>query len=119
MTSAACMVSVDGAPISVCRGADGGLDVDGKVRVCTCSESHLIGRGMQSVRDFVLHTHGEAAIRVAKSFASLSGQPAERIEAIAFSGHPRRAGELRKGSRLLVFRALSKGLAIRLVEKDP
>jgi hypothetical protein len=84
------------------------------------SEYHrLIGRGMQSVRDFVLHTHGEAVVRVAKSLAARLGLTDRLVEAIAYSRCPTLVGELRKGRHLLVSRAFSKGLAIRLVEKDP
>lgn len=84
------------------------------------AESHrLIGRGMQSVRDYVLHVHGEAIVRVAKSLAWRLGLTDRLVEAIAYSGRPRLAGELRKGRHLLVSRAFSKGLAIRLIEKDP
>ena len=79
----------------------------------------LIGRGMQSVRDFVLRTHGEAVVRVAKSLAWRLGLTDRLVEAVSYSGHPGLAGDLRKGKHFLVSRAFSKGLAIRLVEKNP
>ncbi len=85
----------------------------------TSETNRLIGRGMQSVRAFILHTHGEAVVRSAKSLALRLGLTDRLVEAMAYSGHPRLVGELRKGRHLLMARAFSKGLAIRLVEKDP
>ena len=85
----------------------------------TAESNRSIGRGMQSVRDFVLRTHGEAVVRIAKSLASRLGLTDRLVEAIAYSGCPRLAGELCKGRRLMISRACFKGLAIRVVEKDP
>jgi hypothetical protein len=85
----------------------------------TAESNRSIGRGMQSVRDFVLRTHGEAVVRIAKSLASRLGLTDRLVEAIAYSGRPRLAGELCKGRRLMISRACFKGLAIRVVEKDP
>jgi hypothetical protein len=74
---------------------------------------------MQSVRTFVLHTHGKTIVRAAKSLALRLGLTDRLVESISYSGCPKLAGELRQGRRLLSSRAFFKGLAIRLVEKDP
>lgn len=79
----------------------------------------LIGRGMQSIRDFVLRVHGEPLVRVAKAVAARLKLTDRLVEAIAYSGRPVLAGKLRKGRYFIISRAFSKGLAIRLVEEDP
>lgn len=91
-----------------------------KLESARAAESNrMIGRGMQSIRSFVLHAHGEAVVRVAKAFASRLGLTDKLVETVAYSGYPALARDLRKGRHLLMSRAFSKGLAIRLVEKDP
>lgn len=77
------------------------------------------GRGMQSIRDYVLGTHGETVVRLAKSIAAQLGLTARLVESLSYSGRPYLAGELLKGHATLACRALAKGLAIRLCEKDP
>jgi hypothetical protein len=84
------------------------------------AESHrLIGRGMQSVRNFVLRTHGVEVVRIAKALAFRLGLTDRLVEAIAYSGCPVLTGDLRKGRHVLISRAFSKGFAIRVVEEDP
>jgi hypothetical protein len=77
------------------------------------------GRGMQSIRDFVLRVHGRSVIHVAKSLANQLGLGARLVETLAYSGHPHLVGELLRGKAPLAFRAFAKGLAIRLVERNP
>ena len=84
------------------------------------TERHrLIGRGMQSIRDFVLRVHGEPIVCVAKALAARLELTDRLVEAIAYSGRPSLVGELRKDRYVIIFRAISKGMAIRLVEDDP
>jgi len=78
-----------------------------------------IGRGMQSIRDFVLRRHGESVIRVARRIASRRGVTDRLVEALSYSGRPALAGECRQGRRRLAYRALAKGWAARMVEADP
>ena len=77
------------------------------------------GRGMQSIRDYVLGANGETVVRLAKSIAARLGLTARLVESLSYSGRPYLAGELLKGHAALACRALAKGLAIRLRERDP
>ncbi len=77
------------------------------------------GRGMQSIRDFVLRSHGRSVVRAAQSFAEERGLTSSLAESLAYSGHLYLAGKLLRGRLPLVCRAFAKGLAMRLVEKDP
>jgi hypothetical protein len=77
------------------------------------------GRGMQSIRDFVLRVHGRSIVHVAKSLANQWGLGARLVETVAYSGHPHLVGELLRGRAPLACRAFAKGLAIRLVERSP
>jgi hypothetical protein len=77
------------------------------------------GRGMQSIRDFVLRVHGRSVVHVAKSLANELGLGARLVETLAYSGRPHLVGEFLRGRAPLVCRAFVKGLAIRLVERDP
>ncbi len=77
------------------------------------------GRGMQSIRDYILAKDGKVIVRLAKSIAAQLGLTARLVESLSYSGHPSLAGELLKGHAALACRALAKGLAIRLCERDP
>jgi hypothetical protein len=91
-----------------------------KSKTARASETHRsFGRGMQSIRDFVLRVHGRSVVHVAKSLANRLGLGARLVEALAYSGHPYLLGELLRGGAPLVCRAFAKGLAIRLVEPNP
>ena len=81
--------------------------------------NRTIGRGMQSIRDYVLRVHGKAVVRVAKSLALQLGLASQLVEGLAYSGHPDLAGELLTGKLILAACAFVKGLTIRFVEKDP
>jgi Glycosyl transferase family 2 len=76
-------------------------------------------RGMQSIRDFVLRVHGRSVVHVAKSLANQLGLGARLVETLAYSGHPHLVGELLRGRTPLACRAFAKGLAIRIVERNP
>jgi hypothetical protein len=81
--------------------------------------NRTIGRGMQSIRDYVLRVHGNGVVGAAKLLASQLGLASQLVAALAYSGRPVLAGELIKGRKILAGRALVKGLAIRFAEKDP
>ena len=81
--------------------------------------NRLIGRGMQSIRDFVLHLHGECAVRIARRIASKLDLTDRLVEALSYSGHPTVTGESHRGRHRLVCRALAKGWAARIFERDP
>jgi hypothetical protein len=81
--------------------------------------NRVFGRGMQSIRDFVLRTHGESVVEVAKSLALRLGLTTQLVEALSYSGFAKYAGELFSGRRPSGYRALVKGKLIRLVERDP
>jgi len=90
-----------------------------KPKTARVSETNRsFGRGMQSIRDFVLRLHGRSIVHVAESLANQLGLGARLVEALAYSGHPHLVGDLFR-SAPLVCRAFAKGLAIRLVERDP
>jgi glycosyltransferase involved in cell wall biosynthesis len=78
-----------------------------------------VGRGMQSIRDYLLKTHGESIVHAARSVATKMGLTDRLVEALAYSGYPFMAGDFLKGRYLLACRAATKGLAIRMVETDP
>ena len=80
--------------------------------------NRMFGRGMQSVRDFVLRAHGRSVVRIAKSLAAEMGLTSRLVEALAYSGHPHLAGDLLRGRVRLACRAFAKGLAVRVFEKD-
>ena len=80
--------------------------------------NRMIGRGMQSIRDFVLRAHGRSVVRIAQSLAAKMGLTSRFVETLAYDGYPHLAGELLRGRTRLVCRAFAKGLAIRVFEKD-
>lgn len=89
-------------------------------KTARASETYrAFGRGMQSIRDYVLDVHGKAVVHLAKPIAAQLGLTARLVESLSYSGHPYLAGELLKGHAALACRAFAKGLAIRLCEKDP
>jgi hypothetical protein len=75
-----------------------------------------INRGMQSIRNFVLSRHGSTILQIANELASRH-QLADRLEqALAYSGHPFLTAARRPGNAV---RAVAKGLAVRILERDP
>lgn len=77
------------------------------------------GRGMQSIRSFVLRRHGRTVVDTARSIAQERGLNSRLVEALAYSGSPHLAGDLLRGSAYPACRAIAKGLAIRAVQNDP
>jgi hypothetical protein len=81
--------------------------------------NRMIGRGMQSICEFVLRSNGRSVVRIARSLALKLGLTSKLVEAFAYTGNPHLAGELLRGKTRLACRAFAKGWAIRLIEKDP
>jgi hypothetical protein len=77
------------------------------------------GRGMQSIRSFVLRHHGRTVVDVARQISQRRGLNSRLVEALAYSGYPHLAGDLVRGRTSAIFRGLAKGLAIRLIKSDP
>ena len=77
------------------------------------------GRGMQSIRSFVLRCHGQAVVDVATPIAQKRGLNSRLVETLAYSGYPHLAGNLIRGSTYAACRGVAKGLAIRVVQTDP
>lgn len=77
------------------------------------------GRGMQSIRSFVLRCHGRTVVDMAKPIARKRGLNARLLEVLSYSGYPHLAGELIRGGVPTACRGVAKGLAIRVVQNDP
>jgi hypothetical protein len=77
------------------------------------------GRGMQSVRSFVLRCHGRTVVNVARQIAEKRGLNSRLVEALCYSGYPYLAGNLVRGRTYAACRGVAKGLAIRVVQNDP
>lgn len=79
----------------------------------------LFGRGMQSIRSFVLGRHGRTVVDMAKTIAQKRGLDSRLVETLAYSGYPLLAGDLVRGRTSTACRGVAKGLAIRFVQNDP
>jgi hypothetical protein len=77
------------------------------------------GRGVQSIRRFILQAGGRPLLEVARGIANRLELTRELVEAVAYSGFPSLAGELLRIHPEIALRALIKGAAIRLVQDDP
>jgi glycosyltransferase involved in cell wall biosynthesis len=77
------------------------------------------GRGMQSLRSFVLLRHGRSVVDMARPIAQQRGLNSRLVETLSYSGYPYFAGDLLRGRTTAACRAVAKGLAIRLVQNDP
>ena len=81
-------------------------------------ENRVIGRGIQSVRDFVLRTHGDEVIRLAIDLAATQQLTGNLATTLAYSGYIRRAIQL-VGYRAADWKSWLKGIAIRCVQSNP
>lgn len=81
--------------------------------------NRAFGRGMQSIRSFVLRYHGRAVVDVARQISQRRGLNSGLVEALAYSGYPHLAGSVVGGRGSATFRGTAKGLAIRLIKNDP
>ena len=77
------------------------------------------GRGMQSIRSFVLRCHGRTVVDMARPIAQKRGLNSRLVETLSYSGYPHLAGDLVRGRISTACRAVAKGLAIRVVQNDP
>jgi len=77
------------------------------------------GRGMQSIRSFVLRRHGRTVVDMARPIAQKRGLNSRLVETLSYSGYPLLAGDLVRGRTSTACRGVAKGLAIRLVQNDP
>ncbi len=81
--------------------------------------NRVIGRGMQSVREFVIGSGGETTISIAKAMAQRLGLSDQLANTFAYCGRISLAFGLAKRNRFNVLRSMAKGLAIRCVQRDP
>lgn len=77
------------------------------------------GRGMQSIRSFVLRRHGRTVVDMAKPIAQRRELSSRLLEVLSYSGYPHLAGELVRGRAATACRGVAKGIAIRVVQNDP
>lgn len=77
------------------------------------------GRGMQSLRSFVLRRHGRSVVDIARSIALRRSLNSRLTEALCYAGYPHFAGDLLRNRTVTACSAVAKGLAIRLVQNDP
>ena len=116
----ACRSLLVGTPFLFIEEAQAVWTSTSKRKSARATESNrMIGRGMQSIRDFVLRIHGRSVVHIAKSLAAQKGLTSRMVEALAYSGYPHLAGGSLRGRGRLVCRAFAKGLAIRAFERDP
>ena len=79
----------------------------------------LFGRGMQSIRSFVLRRHGRTVVDMARPIAQKLGLNSRLVEVLSYSGYPQLAGDLVRGRISTACRGVAKGVAVRLVQNDP
>jgi len=77
------------------------------------------GRGMQSIRSFILRSHGRTVVEAARPIARRQGLDSRLVETLSYAGYPHFAGDLVRGRTSAACRAVTKGLAIRLVQENP
>jgi len=78
-----------------------------------------ISRGMQSVRDYILEKHHDTVLPLARKIAEQRGLAERLAQTLSYNGYPLLARSVSAGRDALISRALAKGLAVRLVERDP
>jgi hypothetical protein len=77
------------------------------------------GRGVQSICRFILAAHGRSVVAEAELVANRLGLQTKLVEALAYSGHPHLIREGLPRSASTAFRAFAKGVALRMIERDP
>ena len=83
-------------------------------------ETHrLFGRGMQSIRGFVLRRHGRLIVDMARPIAHRLGLCSSLVRVLSYCGYPHLAGDLLKDRVSIACQAAAKGIAIRLVQNGP
>lgn len=79
----------------------------------------VFGRGMQSIRSFVLRCHGRALVDIAKPLAMTLQLTSRLVEVLCYSGYPHLAGRMLRGRTSVACSGFAKGVAIRAVQDDP
>jgi glycosyltransferase involved in cell wall biosynthesis len=79
----------------------------------------LFGRGLQSIRSFVLRRHGRSVVDMVRPIARKFGLCSSLVGVLAYCGYPHLAGDLLRGRVSIACRAVAKGIAIRLVQNGP
>lgn len=81
--------------------------------------NRMINRGVQSIRDYLIRSHGARVVSAARSIAVRMGLLDRLVEALAYNGELWSVRDLLGGRWNEVLRATAKGAAIRIVESDP
>ncbi len=81
--------------------------------------NRVINRGMQSIRSYVLATHGRGLVERAKLLAGDTILRNLLVQSLAYSGRPYLAGEFLDGRYRLACRAFGKGCIVRAIQRDP
>jgi glycosyltransferase involved in cell wall biosynthesis len=81
--------------------------------------NRLFGRGMQSIRSFVLRRHGRYVVDMARPIAQKLGLSCRLLGVLSYCGYPHLAGELLRGRISTACTAVAKGMAIRVIQSDP
>jgi hypothetical protein len=98
----------------------GAYTVIGKIDSARAEDrSRAISRGVQCIRDYVLKVHGRSIVSVARRLAEKHNLIDRLVKSLSYSRHPFWARHGAAGREGAICLALVKGLAIRLVEKDP
>jgi Glycosyl transferase family 2 len=79
--------------------------------------NRLFGRGLQSIRRFIIKHSGRAVIKAATEAAEKLSLSSTLFELLAHSGYPRLTGSIAQDR--VVLKAFLKGAALRLVQADP
>jgi hypothetical protein len=74
---------------------------------------------MQSIREYVLRTHGAPVVKLATVMAQKMGKVQTLTNNLAYSGYLGLEREFIKGRHIEITKSLIKVNAIRLVQKDP
>ena len=81
--------------------------------------NRMINRGVQSIRAYLLRSHGARVVGAARSIAVRMGLLDRLVEALAYNGEFWTVRDLLRERWSEVLRATAKGAAIRVVESDP
>jgi hypothetical protein len=79
----------------------------------------LFGRGLQSIRGFVLRRHGRSVVDMVRPIAHKLGLCSSLVGVLSYCGYPHLAGDLLRGRASIACRAVAKGVAIRLIQNGP
>jgi hypothetical protein len=116
----ACRSLLVGSPFLFLGDAQAVWSLEPTIRTARAQEpDRVISRGMQSIRQYLLHRHGTGIVQCARLLARSSEQLGRLVQALAYAGSPALAGELLRERKRLAALFLAKGLALRAVQPDP